>query len=67
MTTISKELSASLRARYGHAPDVLDALNPTIQTMLQHRSVRAYTSEPVPANTAELLIIKSLFVPVRSF
>ena len=56
MTTISKELSASLLARYGHTPDVLDALNPTIETMLQHRSVRAYTAQPVPANTAELLV-----------
>jgi nitroreductase len=56
MTTTSKELSASLRARYGHIPDVLDALNPTIETMLQHRSVRAYTAQPLPANTAELLV-----------
>jgi len=56
MTTISKELSASLHARYGHCPDALDALNPTIETMLQHRSVRAYTSQSVPPNTAELLV-----------
>lgn len=56
MTTNSKELSGLLHARYGHSPDVLDALNPTIETMLQHRSVRAYTSQPVPANTAELLV-----------
>lgn len=57
MTThAAKDLSALLKARYGQGADVLDVLNPTLETLLQHKSVRAFTKEPLAPNTAELLV-----------
>ena len=55
-TSATKDLSTLLKARYGHRPDVLDGLNSTIETLLQHKSVRAFTQEPLAPNTAELLV-----------
>ncbi len=49
-------LASLLQARYGNNPSVLDALNPTLETLMQHRSVRAFTNEPLAPNTAELLV-----------
>jgi len=55
-TQTAKDLSALLKARYGQGPDVLDVLNPTLETLLQHKSVRAFTKESLAPNTAELLV-----------
>lgn len=45
-----------LQARYQHAPIVPEALNATIETMLNHRSVRAYSDEALKPDTLELLV-----------
>jgi len=49
-------LSSLLQARYGNNPSVMDVLNPTIETLMQHKSVRAFTNEPLAPNTAKLLV-----------
>ena len=38
------------------APDVLGVWNDTLDTIIAHRSVRAYLPDPVPAGTVELLV-----------
>lgn len=55
-TQTTKNLDTLLQARYGQATDVLDALNPTIETLFQHKSVRGFTDQPLAPNTAELLV-----------
>jgi len=55
-TQAAQDLSTLLKARYGQGADVLDVLNPTLETLLQHKSVRAFTKEPLAPNTAELLV-----------
>jgi len=52
----SADLVKLLQARYGEAPLTADALNETIATLLNHRSVRAYTDKPIPEKTIELII-----------
>ena len=52
----SQELKQLLDARYGQGPQTLDAMNETIATLMQHRSVRAFTDQPLAPNTLELLI-----------
>lgn len=55
MTTTTTDLL--LRERYGAAlPDVGNAWNETLATMVSHRTVRRYLNEPLPAGTLELLI-----------
>ncbi|KAI0172301.1 nitroreductase [Hypoxylon sp. FL1284] len=61
------DLTSLLEARYGStatgpaAPPIADlaaasaAANPTIQTLLQHRSVRAFLPDPLAPGTLELL------------
>jgi nitroreductase len=57
MTTLAKkDLATLLTARYGHGPEVLDVLNPTLETLFQHKSVRSFTDKPLAPNTAELLV-----------
>lgn len=63
MTTTStktpQSLDELLRARYGADAqgEIRTAqYNAVIQTLLSHRSVRAYRSEPLPAGTLELLV-----------
>lgn len=57
-----------LDQRYGAAHDVAahDALNPVLETILAHRSVRAYLSDPLPAGTLELLIAAAQSAPSSS-
>jgi nitroreductase len=52
----SADLAKLLHARYGQTPGVADALNETIETLLGHRSVRAYADKAIPANTIELMM-----------
>jgi len=51
---------ARLYERYRDTPDVspeaLGAWNETLDTIIAHRSVRAYLPDPVPAGTVELLV-----------
>ena len=43
-------------ARYGQGPQAPQQSNTTLDTLLQHRSVRAFTDQPLPPNTLALLI-----------
>jgi len=56
MNTTTPSLKTLLDARYGKGPQTLDAINETIDTLMQHRSVRAFTDQPLAPNTLELLI-----------
>lgn len=57
----------ALRQRYGTSDvTLLSSWNETLATLLDHRSVRAYRSEPLPANTLELLIAAAQSAPTSS-
>ena len=46
-----------LRARYGESvPPTLNAIHPAIASMLGHRSVRAFTREPLEPDTLEQIV-----------
>ena len=47
---------AGLALRYREAAPVLAASNAVIECMLGHRSVRAYTQEPLPPGTLEAMV-----------
>lgn len=49
-------LQQLLKERYGNHPPALNVINDTLATMLNHRSVRAYTNQPLPDQTLETLI-----------
>lgn len=55
--TPSERIDEALEARYGTPWSVpLPAWNETLDTLLAHRSVRAYADRPLPAGTLETLI-----------
>lgn len=45
-----------LRSRYGELPFNSEIWNESLTTMLSHRSIRAYLSDPLPPGTLELLV-----------
>ncbi|HEY9280252.1 MAG TPA: NADPH-dependent oxidoreductase [Eoetvoesiella sp.] len=55
-TNTQSSLSTLLNARYDQIPDLPDDLSQTIETLLSHRSIRAYSSQPLLPNTLELLV-----------
>src|SRR3954463_1185261 len=62
-----------LRARYGaaHVPSPAaryapDAINPVLETLLAHRSVRGFRSDALPGGTLELLIAAAQSAPSSS-
>ena len=57
-----------LDQRYGPAHDVRarDALNPVLETLLAHRSVRSFLPDALPAGTLELLIAAAQSAPSSS-
>lgn len=59
-----------LKARYGAGQDVpaigVDAFNPVLQTLLSHRSVRAFLPDALPAVTLELLMAAAQSAPSSS-
>lgn len=56
MTTVISP-NTQLQARYGHELELPAAIwNETIGTLLSHRSVRSYLSEPLPTGTLEALV-----------
>lgn len=57
-----------LDLRYGPAHDLsaMEALNPTLETILAHRSVRSYLREPLEPGTLELLIAAAQSAPSSS-
>jgi nitroreductase len=57
-----------LRARYGAAQAALQGLpiTPALETLLAHRSVRAFTDEALSAGTLELLIAAAQSAPSSS-
>jgi nitroreductase len=52
------DISTLLAARYGHdhVPAALLAVNPTLETLLKHKSIRDYLTEPLPEGAVELLV-----------
>jgi nitroreductase len=57
-----------LKARYGsgqHAPSV-ESLNPVLETLFAHRSVRAFKPDPLPDGTLELLVAAAQSAPSSS-
>jgi nitroreductase len=64
---IAPERPAALQARYGErAVPETGPWNQTIETILAHRSVRAYRSTPVPAGTLETLVAAAQSAPTSS-
>lgn len=59
-----------LKARYGSgqpAPAITaDALNPVLETLFSHRSVRAFRPDPLPAGTLDLLVAAAQSAPSSS-
>ncbi|MET0342365.1 MAG: NADPH-dependent oxidoreductase [Polyangiales bacterium] len=55
-----------LHARYGHEVVARDALNPVLETLLAHRSVRAFSPEALPEGTLELLVAAAQSAPSSS-
>jgi len=51
-------ISQAWEARYGQdsLPPAVQALNPVLEQLLSHRSVRAYAAHPLPEGTLETLI-----------
>ncbi|HEY1607670.1 MAG TPA: NADPH-dependent oxidoreductase [Paraburkholderia sp.] len=59
--------AAALAARYGTEwTAALPAWNGTLDTLLAHRSVRAYANRPLPAGTLETLIAAAQSAPTSS-
>ena len=56
--TTQTDINSLLQARYGaDAPSLPDvAEDPALALLLSHRSVRAYTPQPVPAQALEMMI-----------
>ncbi|QBE63790.1 NADPH-dependent oxidoreductase [Pseudoduganella lutea] len=57
-----------LKARYGNgqqAPAV-DTLNPVLETLFSHRSVRAFRPDPLPAGTLDVLVAAAQSAPSSS-
>lgn len=52
----SANLKTLLDERYGNNPPNLHIVNETIANLLNHRSVRAYSSQPLPPETLETLV-----------
>ncbi|MDQ8023391.1 MAG: NADPH-dependent oxidoreductase [Moraxellaceae bacterium] len=65
---LSPDPSALLRARYGGLPEGIApiALNPVLETLLSHRSVRAFLPDALPAGTLEWLIAAAQSAPSSS-
>jgi nitroreductase len=64
----ANEATAAFQLRYGIEPDhhPLPDWNDTLQTLLSHRSVRAYANRPLPAGTLETLIAAAQSAPSSS-
>ena len=56
MNAASSILDTLLQARYGTTTQAGQTLNPTIETLLQHRSVRGYLDKALAPHTLELLV-----------
>jgi nitroreductase len=56
MNATQSTLDNLLQTRYGTAKTSDHALNPTLETLLQHRSVRSYEDKSLAPNTLELLV-----------
>jgi nitroreductase len=54
--TPASDQADALRRRYGTAPPPAGPWNDTIASLLDHRSVRGFLPDPVPAGTLETLI-----------
>lgn len=58
--------NAALQARYGFGQAIEARWNDTMATLLAHRSVRAYSPDPVPAGTLEAMIAAAQSAPSSS-
>lgn len=64
---ISGSAHAALEARYGsHVDALLPEWNDTLETLLTHKSVRAYRDRPLPEGTLETLIAAAQSAPSSS-
>jgi nitroreductase len=57
-----------LKARYGSGQDApsVDTLNPVLETLFAHRSVRAFLPDALPAGTLDLLVAAAQSAPSSS-
>lgn len=55
-TATPNNLQQLLDARYGQGAPAWHAVNETIENLMDHRSVRAYTDQPLATGTLELLV-----------
>ena len=53
---IQTDFTQLLNARYGGKPVAIDAVNQVIASMMNHRSVRAFTDQPISAGTLEQMM-----------
>ncbi|MFM0502871.1 NADPH-dependent oxidoreductase [Paraburkholderia caffeinilytica] len=66
-TLLPEAAAAALHRRYGtHLAASLPAWNDTLETLLAHRSVRAYKDRPLPDGTLETLIAAAQSAPSSS-
>lgn len=65
-TTDSRSLAPLLQQRYREAVSTLPAWNETLDTLLSHRSVRAYLPDRLPKGTLELLVAAAQSAPTSS-
>ncbi|WP_144109739.1 NADPH-dependent oxidoreductase [Paraburkholderia sp. BCC1886] len=66
-TPDSNASAEALQNRYGaNSADALAGWNDTLQTLLSHRSVRAYENRPLPDNTLETLVAAAQSAPSSS-
>ncbi|WP_235210619.1 NADPH-dependent oxidoreductase [Caballeronia sordidicola] len=57
LEAVSGSANAAWQARYGtQLPESLPEWNDTLETLLSHRSVRAYSDRPLPGGTLDTLI-----------
>jgi len=65
-STIASPETAALQARYGHGEAIEARWNDTVTALLAHRSVRAYSPDPVPAGTLEAIVAAAQSAPTSS-
>lgn len=65
--SLQEQLRSVWSQRYGRAaPEPLAAANPTLNSLLQHKSVRAFQSTPLPDGYLELLVAAAQSAPSSS-
>ena len=63
---VSPAGQARLEERYRHLAPVTEVWSPVIDSLVQHRSVRAYRPDPLPPGTLEALVAAAQSAPTSS-